>query len=42
MTNGRTLVERAIALTPLVRNHADQAEADRHLDETVAVALAEA
>lgn len=42
MINGRTLVERAAALTPLVRDHADQADADRHLNETVAVALAEA
>ncbi len=40
--SGRTLVERAIALAPLVRDYADQAEAQRHLSETVAVALADA
>lgn len=40
--DGPTLVDRAVALAPLVREHADQAEADRHLGETVAVALAEA
>lgn len=41
-TDASTLVDGAIALAPLVRAHADQAEADRHLSETVAVAMAEA
>jgi len=40
--DGRTLVERAKALAPLIRQHADQAEEQRHLSEPVAVALAEA
>lgn len=40
--DGRTLVERALALASLIREHADEAEAERHLSEPVAAALAEA
>ena len=38
--NANDLIARALALTPLVRKHADQAERDRHLPTEVARAFA--